>query len=87
MKPADPNRHAVALARVHVALKKIEAAQGLLGQACAALSPICYGHPAQLRVGKLYNKVHAEWYRVKRLLDDPRLALDHDPNPCDEEGR
>jgi hypothetical protein len=85
--PVDPNRHAVALARVRVALKKIEAAQGLLGEACAALSPICYGHPAQVRVGKLYDRVHAEWYRTQRLLDDKRIELDHDPKPGDEGGR
>jgi hypothetical protein len=88
MSPSqDPKRRAVALARVQVAMRKIETAQGLLGEACAALSPVCYGNPAQVRVGKLYDRVHAEWYRVRKLLDDPRIELDHDPRPGDEEGR
>lgn len=62
--------------KVRAALVSIEAAQRLLGKACEELSPIIGGAPAWGRVGKLYDKVHAEWHRVNALLDGRKLDLD-----------
>jgi hypothetical protein len=62
--------------KVRAALDHIEAAQRLLGSACEELCPIIGAAPAWGRVGKLYDKVHAEWHRVNALLDRRKLDLD-----------
>jgi hypothetical protein len=77
----DPQRHLGAMVRVHRALDRIQEAQNELGRACEQLSAIRFGHPTQLRVRKLYDRVHAEWYRTRNLLEDPRIELDRDPTP------
>lgn len=48
-------------------------------EASAELSALHYGHPAQARVGKLRDRVRAEWYRTRDLRDDHRVVLDRDP--------
>ena len=62
--------------KVRAALESIEAAQRLLGRACEELSPIIGAVGPWGRVGKLYDKVHAEWHRVRALLDRRKLDLD-----------
>lgn len=83
MKSADAEtervRHLVAAMKVRRALVLIEDAQGRLDRACAELSSIQFGHPAQRRVRKLYDRVHAEWYRTRKLLEDARIRVDREP--------
>lgn len=64
--------------RVLRAMQKIEQAQALLGEACAELSGCLWMAPEWTAVGKMYDRVHALWYRVKRGLDskDERIDLD-----------
>jgi hypothetical protein len=81
----DMVRLSVARVKVRRAMALVEDAQRKLDFACAELSSIQYGHPAQKRVRKLYDRVHAEWYTLNRLLDDARIRVDRDPT--DEEFR
>jgi transcriptional regulator len=74
----DPLRHVLALENVRRALDLIEEAQRTLGRAAEELSPIQFGSPAQDRIMKLYDKVHSEWYRTRRLLDDKRIQIDRE---------
>jgi transposase InsO family protein len=53
-----------------------ERAQRLLGEALAELSPIVGGMVEWKRLGKLYEALHAQWYRLERLRANPRLKLD-----------
>jgi hypothetical protein len=62
--------------KVRTALDLIESAQRQLGRACAELSPVIGGIGPWGRVGKLYDRVHAEWHRTKALLDGRKLDLD-----------
>lgn len=64
--------------RVKRAMAKIEAAQNLLGDACAELSSVCWMAPEHAFVGKLYDKVHAGWYRVRRALERKGHKIDLD---------
>jgi hypothetical protein len=76
---SEQARHALAMLRVEKALELIERAQNTLAEAAQQLSPIQFGHPAQLRVMKLHDKVHAEWWRTRKLLDDKRIRIDREP--------
>jgi hypothetical protein len=69
-----------AQARIDRALQQIEAAQALLGRACAELSTLCHGASAWQRCSKLYDQVHAFWYRV-RSLPDGRHHITTDSEP------
>lgn len=51
--------------RVAKALRHIENAQTELGHATALLSNFLRGAPEWKRAGKLYDLVHAFWYRVR----------------------
>lgn len=64
--------------RVRAALAHIEAAQRELGAASEELSAIIGGLRPWERVGKLYDRVHAEWHRINVWLQKgPRqLGLD-----------
>ena len=55
--------------RVRKALQQIEAAQGLLGDACATLSSLRHACPEWKATSKLYDRVHAHWYRVRDALE------------------
>jgi hypothetical protein len=68
--------------KVRAALANIEAAQRLLGKACEELCPIIGAVGPWGRVGKLYDKVHAEWHRVNAFLQNKRGRLN-----LDESGR
>jgi hypothetical protein len=72
-------RHALAQARVRRAMILVEDAQRRLGMAMSELSTLQYGAPAHGRVGKLYDRVHAEWYRLQNLFGDDRILLDREP--------
>lgn len=77
-KPNTPK----AMERVRKALDHIQAAQGQLDRACAELSTLVGGIPAWRRVSKLYDSVHAEWYKVKGFADQDRgLFVDSEPKP------
>lgn len=61
---------------VRAALQHIEQAQRHLGEASALLSNLTGGVPVWLAAGKLYDRVHAFWYRVARFRDSGRFNLD-----------
>src|SRR5690349_4917513 len=52
--------------KVEDALKKIEAAQRLLGDACGDLSAIVGAAPHWSRVGKLYDRTKDAWHKLNR---------------------
>lgn len=54
--------------RVERALRKIEEAQGLIGDACGILSSLQYAAPEWRATSKLYDRVRAHWYRVRNGL-------------------
>lgn len=54
--------------RVQLALRQIEAAQNMLGEACSTLSALCYANPEQQATSKLYDRVKAHWYKVQGAL-------------------
>lgn len=63
--------------RVQVALRQIEDAQNLLGSACSTLSSLEAAIPAWQATSKLYDRVHAHWYKVRdRLEGNPKVKLD-----------
>jgi hypothetical protein len=68
--------HVYAVARVERAMDLAEQAQVLLGAALAELSPIVGGMVEWRRLGKLYDELHAQWYRLERLRENPKLELD-----------
>lgn len=72
-------RRAEAQRRVSRALDELQRAQDLLVRAMAALSPLRYGAPTQARIGKLRDRVHAEWYRTGELRQSSRIEMDRDP--------
>lgn len=74
-------RRAQAELRVAHALRQIQLAQDCLDRAFAELSALRWGHPQQRRIAGLREKLHAEWYRTRRLTENPRLELDRDPTP------
>jgi uncharacterized protein HemY len=76
-------RRAQAKLRVERALAQIQLAQDCLSRASSELSALHYGHPAQKRVSKLRDRVHAEWYRTTELRQHPRVELDREPTPAD----
>jgi hypothetical protein len=87
--PTDPTgtRYAAAKVRVQRALRHIQAAQDHLGQASAELGAVRFGAPTQRSLMRIYDKVHAEWYRVQKLLDNFRIELDREPNTSDLDPR
>ena len=68
-----------AKARVRDALRHIEAAQLELHRAMDSLSPVVGLVEEHERVGDLYDKVKAEWYRLDGL--DGPFRLDSEPRP------
>lgn len=76
-------RRALAVERVNKAMDKIQAAQNLLQEARSELSSVQHGAPAWRRLGSLYERVHAEWYRTRKLLDNSRIRIDREPLPVE----
>lgn len=81
----DP-RHLIAVGRVQSALDHLQASQDSLDRAMGALSPVCFGSPTQDRIAKLRDRVHAEWYKTRALLDDRRIKLDREPTGTELQG-
>lgn len=79
----DPLRNQVAIERIRRALDHLQEAQNLVGRALQELSPITGGALPVWNLGhRLYDRVHAYWYKVNALLQQKkaaRLGLDHDP--------
>jgi hypothetical protein len=68
--------HEQAAARVERAMDLAQRAQHLLGAALAELSPIIGGMVEWKRLGRLYDGLHAQWYRLERLRTSPKIELD-----------
>lgn len=63
--------------RVQQALHQIEAAQTALGNACSTLSGLVGAIPQHRATSKLYDNVHAHWYKVRDALEgNPKITLD-----------
>ncbi len=62
--------------RVNCAMQAIERAQIELGNATQILSALQHGAPCWRATSKMYDRVHALWYRVQRLKHNSRVALD-----------
>jgi hypothetical protein len=63
--------------RVSLALRQIEDAQNALGHACSTLSSLDYACPMWKATSKLYDRVHAHWYKVRdRLEGNTKVKLD-----------
>jgi len=69
--------------RVLVALRSIEEAQGLLDEACRALSSVRGMLIEWRKAGQLSDRARGLWYsvdrRAKALKARGRLLLDHEP--------
>jgi hypothetical protein len=59
-------------------MELVEQAQRLLDQAAVEVSDVAYGAREWRRLGRLYDLVYAEWYRLRDLGWDPRIELDAD---------
>lgn len=68
--------HAEAERRIRKALDHIQEAQAQLGRAAAELSNLEHGSAVWSAIGKLYDRVHAAWYRVEAFRKGGRWALD-----------
>lgn len=66
---------AAVLAHRQAALEHVERAQREMGIASEKLSSITFGDPAHVRLRKLYDKIHAEWYHL-RDRDKSRWSMD-----------
>lgn len=62
--------------KIQKALGHIHAAQDQLGHATGELSALVGGVRDWKRASKLYDDVHALWYRVDGLQHDKRVRLD-----------
>jgi len=76
-------RRAEAKVRVEQALAQIQMAQGALESARAALAPVRGAATSYGQLGEIRDRVNAEWYRTRELLDHPRLEMDRDPTLAD----
>jgi hypothetical protein len=62
--------------RVRKALDHVQNAQAELDRACAELSNLERGVVVWRLIGKLYDRVHAAWYRVEEFRKQGRFTLD-----------
>lgn len=76
MADLDTSAQAEAERRVREALDHIQNAQLELGRAAAALSSLQGGAGVWSATGKLYDRVHAHWYRVQTFQQRGRFSLD-----------
>jgi hypothetical protein len=67
----------IAQAKARKALDKIEAAQGLLADACAELSSLKWAFREWKKVGDHYDKTKALWHKVNNSLAWNKLELDN----------
>lgn len=81
-----PNTPA-AMSRIGLALNEIEEAQRLMGRACQSLGSLRYGSSKYGKARKLYDRIHAFWYEVKRFAEKPQsLSVDSEPERSDVGG-
>ena len=78
------DRKEAAQERIRAATEHIENAQHELERACSALSSLNWMHGEQLRVGKLAEKVKAQFYRLvshsyARVKVAAKAELDREP--------
>jgi hypothetical protein len=66
-----------ATAHFRQALDKIEAAQGLLGDAASLLCPVIGAVPQWRKLGKLYDTVKAAWHHVNNSMKGRRFYMDN----------
>ncbi len=64
--------------KVRAALDHIEAAQNLIERACQELCPVIGALPAWTRIGKLRDRVNAEWHRLYEVRPRGGYGLDED---------
>lgn len=64
--------------RMNDALEKIEQAQSLVDDACRLLCPLTPLSNDWARVGKLYDRIKAEWHRMNLLRNGDHFTLDPD---------
>lgn len=64
--------------RVEQALNQIEAAQGLLAEACGKVSRVEGIAEHWLEISKMHDQVKATWHRLNMRASDPSLDLDSD---------
>jgi hypothetical protein len=88
-KPIAMTREAAADRRIAAALDALQEAQNLVGHARAALSSL-YGVTAEsVALGKVYDQVKRNWYRLeekaKKQRQAGKLLLDHEPNEYERE--
>lgn len=81
----DRIRRELARERVRRAMAHVEDAQRKLTFAMSDLATVQHGSPEHGRIGKLYDKVKGEWYRLQDLFNDPRIRIDRDPNAEERE--
>ncbi len=75
-KPNTP----AAMERVKRALQFIESAQGELSRASQELSALRWGSGQQTKVMKLYDKVHQQWYVLRKFSEQNQsLSVDSEP--------
>jgi len=80
-RPAHP---ALIRAKLRRALHEIQEAQNGVGRALQELSPIIGALPTYSKGHKLYDQVHAYWYKVNALVERAeKLRLDHEPEASD----
>lgn len=75
-QPTRVQIRAAATCKIQRAMQHIENAQNELHSACAELSAITHGAPMWRATGKLADKVHAFWYRVKDFSHTTKYRLD-----------
>jgi hypothetical protein len=68
----------IAEARVRAALEHLQQAQVEVERARQQLAAVVGVLPEYDRLGKLYERVRAEWYRLAAKRGSPRLDLDSD---------
>jgi hypothetical protein len=81
------NTKAVARRRVLKAMDLVESAQHTLERAAQELSPIVGMQPRWAAVGKVAERAHAEWYRLKGAADRGRFDMDGMTADCRVEAR
>lgn len=62
--------------RIAAAQVAVQHAQDALGTACSMLSALQYGNPTYQKGHKLYDQVHAFWYKIDDLYHNPKVRLD-----------
>lgn len=79
MSPKTPTASQLEARRqMDMALEAIEATQRLIGEACQLLCPLTPLCRDWERLGKLYDKVNAEWHRLNLVRNGGRYDLDTD---------